>query len=138
MDEEGNDDPACKDCPEGFYCTDAATEPTSCPQGYYCPASSTLPTACPAGTYGNGIELIEEADCTDCEMGMFCSQSGLGSPDGLCDPGYYCTSKATIPNPTDGVTGDICPAGGFCEKGTRVSGSCPPGSYNPDTGGKSQ
>ena len=38
---------------------------------------------------------------------------GQTSPDGLCDPGYYCSSGAKVPNPTDD-TGNVCPVGGFC------------------------
>lgn len=138
QDVEGQSVATCIACPVGRYCPAASEEPTICPQGYYCEVSSSIPTACPKGTYGDGIMLEQESDCTDCDMSMFCSQSGLGSPDGLCDPGYFCTSKATVPNPTDGTTGDVCPAGGFCEMGSKVSGSCPPGSYNPNTAGKSQ
>jgi hypothetical protein len=53
-----------------------------------------------------------------------------------CDAGFWCIEGATRPDPTDGITGKICPAGGFCEKGTIVPAPCPPGQYNPAEGAK--
>ena len=64
---------------------------------------------------------------------MYCSQKGLKAPDGLCDMGYFCLGKATTPNPTDGTTGDVCLAGGFCDMGSFISISCKPGTFNTDT-----
>jgi hypothetical protein len=123
-------------------------DPIICPQGFYCilitsitDASDGVPLKCPKGTYGYTVGLTEEADCKACPDAYYCSQPGLEAPDGLCDPGYFCshdsssTVGASVSAPTDAVTGDICPAGGYCEMGTTVQKSCPPGSYNPDTGG---
>ena len=72
-------------------------------------------------------------DCFDCLPGMYCSQQGLKAPDGLCDMGYFCTKKSTTPNPTDGITGNACLAGGFCDMGSFESVSCKPGTFNPNT-----
>ena len=45
---------------------------------------------------------------------MYCDAPGLLQPRGLCDPGYLCHGGATTSNPIDGVTGELCPAGGYC------------------------
>ena len=37
---------------------------------------------------------------------------------------------ANTSTPTDGKTGSLCPAGGFCTSGQFKSESCPPGSYS--------
>ena len=53
--------------------------------GTYCPEGSSQPTPCTPGS--------------------FCASDYLNQTTGLCDPGYYCTVNATVPNPTDGITG---------------------------------
>ncbi len=83
-----------------------------------------------------GLKKSEE--CQTCSPGAYCTQQGITSPDGLCDPGFYCKGGATVPNPTDGVTGDVCLIGGYCEFGSKAVQSCPPGTYNPNTKGKTQ
>jgi hypothetical protein len=128
----------CVKCTAGYYCGQATATPTICPQGSYCPEESSTPTQCPIGTFGASVGLAASTDCTDCLPGMFCSQKGLKSPDGLCDIGYYCIGKATTPNPTDGTTGNKCSKGGFCDLGSFESASCPPGTFNPDEGGTSE
>lgn len=37
-------------------------------------------------------------------------------PSGECTAGFYCKGGAVLPNPTDEVTGNICPAGTYCSK----------------------
>ena len=46
---------------------------------------------------------------------------------GDCDPGFYCDSGANTSQPTDGVTGNICPAGTYCPMGTSSPLPCPDG-----------
>lgn len=55
-----------------------------------------------------------------------------------CSAGFYCSSKASVPNPTDGVTGNICPAGYYCSEGTVNPIPCPTGSYLGYTGATSR
>jgi hypothetical protein len=43
--------------------------------------------------------------------------------------GYYCTGKATIPNPRDGTTGNICDFGKYCEIGASGGVDCAIGTY---------
>eukprot|EP00062_Callorhinchus_milii_P011252 gi/632957177/ref/XP_007894331.1/ PREDICTED: putative white-brown complex homolog protein 30 [Callorhinchus milii] len=66
-----------------------------CQPGYYCPEGSVGPVSCPPGAY--------------------CNDSGLAVPSGKCSAGYYCTGEATHPQTTDGVTGNICPRGSYCD-----------------------
>ena len=47
----------------------------------------------------------------------------------LCNAGFYCQGKANVPNPNDGVTGSICPAGYYCPQGTVNPVPCPAGTY---------
>lgn len=37
--------------------------------------------------------------CRPCEAGWFCSRAGLSAPQGLCNPGHYCTSGASTASP---------------------------------------
>lgn len=53
-----------------------------------------------------------------------------------CDAGFFCVKGAVRPDPTDGVTGNICPAGGYCPLGAATKSDCPAGKYNPETGAK--
>ena len=126
----------CSACLIGYYCPTATGTPILCPQGYYCPVSSTQPTKCAPGTYGSLFGLTKQADCTPSPAGTYCSLPGLSAPEGLCDLGYYCVLGANSSTPTDGTTGNICPAGGYCETGSRVPQNCPPGTYNPTAGGR--
>ena len=36
----------------------------------------------------------------------------------VCSAGYYCLGSATIPTPTDGVTGGKCTPGNYCPEGS--------------------
>ena len=44
--------------------------------------------------------------------------AGQGVVTGQCKVGYYCGRGSDREDPTDGVTGDICPAGRYCSKYT--------------------
>ena len=54
-----------------------------------------------------------------------------------CDEGYYCIKGSKRPEPTDEVTGAICPAGGYCTKGVSVPLNCPAGKFNMFEGAES-
>lgn len=41
---------------------------------------------------------------------------GLANVSGSCKRGYYCTLGAKQRDPTDGITGNICPAGRYCRE----------------------
>jgi hypothetical protein len=51
----------------------------------------------------------------------------LVTPSGFCSAGFYCNHGASVPNPTDGITGDLCPAGHFCPQGSPHPVPCSPG-----------
>lgn len=55
--------------------------------------------------------------CTSCDPGYYCDGEGMIGPRGQCDAGYLCYGNASKSNPTDGVTGEECPAGGYCLQG---------------------
>jgi hypothetical protein len=61
--------------------------------------------------------------------------TGVTTAD-YCDSGFWCIEGAIRPDPTDGITGKICPAGGFWLAGTTAVSSCPTGQYNPVEGAK--
>ncbi|KAG8141531.1 hypothetical protein E2320_007142, partial [Naja naja] len=132
----------CLDCPEGAYCD----------IGHYCPKNTKFRTQfpCPRGTYSEVLGIRTAAECQLCPSGKFCSKPGsfcpeassvpilcspgfhcasseLAAPSGPCDPGFYCTGGSTLPNPTDGIMGDICPQGYFCPQGTSSPVPCPAG-----------
>ena len=66
-------------------------------------------------------------------MTCFC-YLGNTEPSGLCTAGYYCTQSASNSTPTDGLTGNICPAGKYCETGSIAGAGCPVGTFS-DTEG---
>ena len=48
--------------------------------------------------------------------------------------GYYCVLGASNNAPTDGSTGDICPAGSYCPVGSSQHIYCPNGTFTNHTG----
>lgn len=117
-------------------CSHGVQNPEPCPSGYYCPLLTKYSTEfpCPNGTYNSFTNKETVADCLDCDAGKYCDVPGLSAPAGDCAPGYYCIGKATIANPTDGTTGDICPAGTYCVAGSSFYEDCPRGTYSPTPG----
>jgi hypothetical protein len=73
--------------------------------------------------------LQNSSQCTQCTPGMFCYGQGLRAPNGICSNGYYCMGGAASATPTDGVTGNICPAGSYCPAGALWPTPCSAGSY---------
>ena len=53
---------------------------------------------------------------------------------GPCAPGYYCMHGAYNATPVDAVTGDICPAGKYCESGSITGTGCPVGTFSVSLG----
>lgn len=60
-------------------------------------------------------------------IGSYCLLPGLVAVSGPCRAGFHCTQAAAVPNPTDGITGDLCPPGHFCPEGSPRPIPCPPG-----------
>ncbi len=125
----------CKSCTNGNFCDRyQMTAQSPCPAGYYCPAGQTSGKAnicepgfyCPAGS----------ATHTACPHGYYCADYGLAAATGTCSPGYYCTLGAKVPNPTDGVTGNICGTGKYCPDGDQIV-VCAAGTYNELMGSQS-
>lgn len=61
--------------------------------------------------------------CLVCPSGQFCGSEGLIEPSGQCAAGFLCFTGAKMPNPTDNITGSLCPPGGFCQGGLK-EGKC--------------
>lgn len=123
---------ACKKAPAGFYAEGLAnTNYSLCPKGYYCPEGTELrnDNPCPSGTYGTETGAKGSSNCTDCPAGFYCETPGMTNWTGLCAPGYYCISGAETRNPSDGISGNICPAGRYCPAGSYMPIACPAGKY---------
>ena len=109
--------------PGGEYCegTGLAAPTGKCTQGYYCSAASPVAAPAPGSAYGGmctrGYFCPEGSIAPqNCTPGYCCSQDTLSAPFSECDPGYYCTGLAILPNPLDGTTGNaLCcsPVSGF-------------------------
>ena len=67
-----------------------------CPAGHYCPEGlgSLADGRCPRGTFSNHTGLANISQCMSCTAGMYCNDTGMTEPAGLCDAGYYCSSGA--------------------------------------------
>ncbi|KAL8270980.1 hypothetical protein Esti_005101 [Eimeria stiedai] len=132
-------------CPGGFVCVRGARTDTLplhvfgdehtdfglCPAGHFCPANSVSPTPCAPGTYQDGVGALE---CKPCSPGFACTEYGLSSPHLPCDAGFYCIKGSATLRPTDGFTGDRCPAGWHCPAGSFTPQACPPGEYTTGPG----
>ena len=105
-----------------------------CPGGSYCPEHSYQPTLCLPGYYQPHTRMTNITACLPCEPGKFCNDTGLDAVAGDCYPGFYCEGGASTPAPLDGVTGNICPAGSYCPKGSHTHLFCPNGTYSNHTG----
>ena len=113
-------------CPPGWYCLRGASlrNPTNplqgglCSPGHFCPLASRNQTSCPAG--------------------RFCNSSGLSTPSGLCDAGFFCVEASETARPADNVTGNFCPHGNFCPQGSSSPVACPIGYFLNRTHGVSQ
>ncbi|KAI4538854.1 hypothetical protein MG293_011121, partial [Ovis ammon polii] len=123
----------CEPCPEGFFCpaNTSSVLGNQCPAGHYCPASTAFAFQfpCPQGTYRPLRGGTQWSDCSPCEPGFYCPLPGLASVSGPCSAGFYCTQGASVPNPSDGTTGDLCPLGHFCPQGSPRPTPCPPGMF---------
>ena len=143
----------CRACPGGKYCNRSGlSEPTGpCAAGYFCvnaawtdkPQDYDNFTAgdclCPANSTGGkcqeGFFCPEGSDePTACTGGFYCEGKGKENVTEQCDPGWFCTSGAKIPRPSDGITGNICPAGKYCPRGTETPRLCPQGRFSNNTG----
>nr|XP_054760934.1 uncharacterized protein LOC129267226 [Lytechinus pictus] len=124
------------DCDEGYFCIQGAW--TAKPMDFdnytdgdcLCPSLSTGGRCqpgyyCPRGSF-------EPEECTE---GNYCDVEGLADVAGKCMEGFYCISTAVRPDPTDGITGDICPRGRYCGNGTGANPPmCPSGTFSNGTG----
>ncbi|KAG7455700.1 SCO-spondin-like isoform X1, partial [Solea senegalensis] len=125
----------CTTCTPGYYCHDEGTvRPALCPRGYYCPPGLILGLEfpCPPGTVQSQLGASGPDACLACPAGMFCSQSGLSQPTGLCEAGYYCPAGSSSPNSTEGnsTRSHLCPSGHYCPSGTGYPLPCPTGSLS--------
>ena len=95
--------------------------------GYFCPEASTLPKPCPKGSYGP-IDLMSDiSQCSSCDEGYYCPQTGLNSSFAKCHAGYYCVNGSITAQPINQAYGDECPAGTFCIEGSGKPTDCEAG-----------
>ena len=74
-------------CPGGFTCGRATTQPKLCPIAAFCPRGSSAALLCPAGTYSSMEGLSSPDQCIECPKGSACS---VGSPiPTFCNPGSF-------------------------------------------------
>lgn len=126
-------------CPAGFFCLDSTTTPSD---------AANYPQPCPKGTYGGSVGLKAASECTVCDPGSYCAETGATSPTGKCDAGFYCVNKPASGNigstnpqppanaypndwqPANAEIGGPCPIGGYCEAGSFQAKACPGGFYH--------
>jgi hypothetical protein len=128
-----------------------------------CPAATGTPIMCPKGSYRTTTGGIDNAitstdtqldtiynDCTPCDAGFACPQTGLTTaPTGTtyqCDAGTFCLSGSPTTSPTDLYEGaiydplvdfyGICPPGYYCPQGTTEPLTCPEGKFSNSYGAR--
>ena len=122
----------CKPCEKGHYCSEDEpwanyTVPRPCPPGFFCPSGTKFAHEwpCPLGYYRDSYSMTTDYQCFPCPASQFCGQEGLQLPSGPCEAGYYCTGAAQSPAPTDSISGNMCPPGHYCPKGSSYPVACP-------------
>lgn len=131
----------CQTCPSSYVC-DATLMPIidpyliPCPAGFYCPIGTRFASEhpCPPGTFSDVEGLGAEEQCQTCLPGFYCETPALTTSTGPCAAGYYCSLGAKTAQPTDGITGAICPQGSFCPLGSSNPIPCPLGSATEEVG----
>eukprot|EP01135_Chromosphaera_perkinsii_P006890 Nk52_evm45s621 gene=Nk52_evmTU45s621 len=130
----------CQACTPGKYCMTAGLSAVTgpCQGGWYCSTGAKLPT--PASNTEGG-KCVKGQVCplgssapSPCPAGSFCATDGLSAVTGPCTEGYYCLEGSKVPNPTDGIQGNICPAGSFCPAGSTTPTPCSIGSFSSSQG----
>ena len=81
------------------------------------------------------VAIIISIKCYYCspllnKIGSVLCLSGNTYSYAPCTAGYFCTSGAASSTPTDGVTGNICPAGKYCPQGSIAGEPCPKGTFS--------
>ncbi|XP_077467726.1 uncharacterized protein LOC144083618 [Stigmatopora argus] len=129
---------SCDACPRGFYCPGGNNASFyECPMGHYCPVGtrSKFLHPCPSGSINPFTRMTKTQDCLPCPPGFFCASPGMAVTSGQCAAGYYCSSGASSPTPSDyGLTGDRCPEGHYCPWGSSTPLPCPVGYYSNRSG----
>lgn len=100
--------------------------------GGYCPIGSSSQQPCPAGTYNNFSGAADEADCSSCPPGFYCSGTSNPAPTGSCLSGYYCTGGAS--SNTQYQVED----GYYSDAGASQQYPCLPGTYQPEASPRSR
>lgn len=138
-------------CSAGYFCYRGARDGQGnvnslvggtggmCPQGTYCSVGSSLPLLCPPGTFSQSTAATSISACRPCSPGFYCNGSGLISPRGLCESGFFCRNGSAVSRPFGfpETVGSICPRGHFCPKGSSEPIPCPPGMYSNVSGASS-
>uniref|UniRef100_A0A7M5XIK9 Tyrosine-protein kinase ephrin type A/B receptor-like domain-containing protein n=1 Tax=Clytia hemisphaerica TaxID=252671 RepID=A0A7M5XIK9_9CNID len=128
----------CSVCLSGMYCDiEGLPYPKDCPAGHFCPVGTVTPQPCPSGYYSNVTNVPRSVEFFPCPAGKYCAGTGNLEPTEDCDAGFYCKQAASTSAPPGGLTGGLCPAGGYCGRGAKKVEVCPSGYYNPNEGAKS-
>ena len=114
-------------CPVGAFNKSNAGP---CPKGFFCPEGTDEPQPCPRATFGNVTKFQSVNHCFNCTEGMYCSELNMTKPTGLCWPGFYCLTGASVANEIP------CPTGRYCPLGTYNPKMCPTGTFLNTTTGK--
>lgn len=144
----------CDPCPGGWYCGSQglAVPQDECDPGYYCVRAAWRSNPedfsnytqgdclCPKNITGGKCEPGDycprgSQQPIPCTQGHYCELPGLSAVTGKCDERYFCDRRSSTKTPTDGTTGNICPAGRYCPVGTtKEQPRCPPGTFSNRTG----
>nr|XP_057935999.1 SCO-spondin isoform X4 [Doryrhamphus excisus] len=127
----GHSGEVCVSCPFRHYCGKPGVHtPAVCPQGFYCPEGSSSAQPCPEGSFGSHSALGDEAECSPCGGGRYCTGVGLAEPTGICEGRFYCREGSKFATPVDGNTGGFCPPGSYCPPASSSPFPCPPGTFS--------
>ena len=112
----------CTPCPAGHYCPEYGDTKPPTHTDNTCTVDATATDSCDWCSCTNAYTAVMTKTITDIQNSAFTPEVTTGATcvecTRECDAGFICYLGAYKPEPIDTVTGDYCPKGGYCLRGS--------------------